>query len=75
MNNSLDMRNVRDEEFEEMCVYVVHDRPCGEDCPNRARATLPRNLTVKGSAIYPGVIDMSKKYFSMTSTNYDIFTF
>lgn len=30
-------------------MYIVHDRACDRVCPNRAQASLPRNLTLKPS--------------------------
>lgn len=41
--------NLKEDEFEEFCVYIVHDRACERVCPNRAQASLPRNLTLKPS--------------------------
>lgn len=44
-----DSSNLKEDEFEEFCVYIVHDRACDRVCPNRAQASLPRNLTLKPS--------------------------
>ena len=55
MEEGWDLSSLREEEFEEFCVYIVHDRPCERGCPNRAQATLPRNLTLKDSQTHPGV--------------------
>lgn len=44
-----DSSNLKEDEFEEFSVYIVHDRACDRVCPNRAQASLPRNLTLKPS--------------------------
>ncbi|KAK3578850.1 hypothetical protein CHS0354_010208 [Potamilus streckersoni] len=53
MDENWDMTNLKEEEFEEFCVYIVHDRVCDRVCPNRAQASLPRNLTLKLSQAQP----------------------
>ena len=47
------MKSLKEEEFDEFCVYIVHDRACQKVCKNRAQASLPRNLTLKPSQIMP----------------------
>ncbi|KAL8584336.1 hypothetical protein ACOMHN_031956 [Nucella lapillus] len=55
MEEGWDLSSLREEEFEDFCVYIVHDRPCSDRaCPNRAQATLPRNLTLRDSSTHPG---------------------
>ena len=49
LDNGWDMTQLKEEEFEEFCVYIVHDLACEKVCPNRAQATMPRNLTLKPS--------------------------
>ncbi|KAL5010188.1 hypothetical protein ScPMuIL_012493 [Solemya velum] len=49
MEEGWDMTSLKEDEFDEFCVYIVHDRACERICPNRAQATLPRNLTLKQS--------------------------
>ncbi|XP_067674745.1 PR domain zinc finger protein 1-like isoform X2 [Haliotis asinina] len=54
MEEPWELTSLREEELEEFCVYIVHDRPCDSVVgPNRAQASLPRNLTLKPSAINP----------------------
>lgn len=55
MEESWEPSCLREEEFEEFCVYIVNDRPCETVCTNRAQASLPRNLTLKPSRVKPGV--------------------
>ncbi|XP_076445713.1 uncharacterized protein LOC143283387 isoform X2 [Babylonia areolata] len=56
MEEGWDLSSLREEEFEDFCVYIVHDRPCEKSCPNRAQATLPRNLTLRDSQTHPGMM-------------------
>lgn len=49
LENGWDMTQLKEEEFEEFCVYIVHDLACEKVCPNRAQASMPRNLTLKPS--------------------------
>ncbi|KAK3097515.1 hypothetical protein FSP39_010382 [Pinctada imbricata] len=49
LDEGWDSSNLKEDEFEEFCVYIVHDRACEKVCPNRAQASLPRNLTLKPS--------------------------
>ncbi|XP_021355274.1 PR domain zinc finger protein 1-like isoform X3 [Mizuhopecten yessoensis] len=49
MEEGWDAGNLKEDEFEEFCVYIVHDRACERVCQNRAQASLPRNLTLKPS--------------------------
>lgn len=53
LEDGWDMTSLKEEEFEEFCVYIVHDRACEKVCKNRAQASLPRNLTLKPSLIQP----------------------
>ncbi|GFW24555.1 uncharacterized protein TNCV_2404201 [Trichonephila clavipes] len=55
---SWDLSAIREETFDELAVYLVRDQPCEEDCPNRAEASLPRNLVLKASPSLGG--DVSK---------------
>ncbi|XP_025098680.1 PR domain zinc finger protein 1-like [Pomacea canaliculata] len=56
MEESWEPSCLREEEFEEFCVYIVNDRPCETVCTNRAQASLPRNLTLKPSRVKPGAL-------------------
>ncbi|KAJ8314744.1 hypothetical protein KUTeg_006894 [Tegillarca granosa] len=47
-----DSSSLKEDEFEEFCVYIVHDRACERVCQNRAQASLPRNLTLKPSQVH-----------------------
>lgn len=47
--NSLDPSTISEEEFELHTTYIVPDLPVDRDTPNRAEATLPRNLVLKPS--------------------------
>ena len=53
LEDGWDMTSLKEEEFEEFCVYIVHDRVCEKVCKNRAQASLPRNLTLKPSLTQP----------------------
>ncbi|KAL4233005.1 PR domain zinc finger protein 1 [Mactra antiquata] len=53
LEDDWDMTRLKEEEFDEFCVYIVHDRACEKVCPNRAQASLPRNLTLKPSLTQP----------------------
>ncbi|KAH3889022.1 hypothetical protein DPMN_013068 [Dreissena polymorpha] len=53
LEDGWDMTQLKEEEFEEFCVYIVHDRACEKVCRNRAQASLPRNLTLKPSLTQP----------------------
>lgn len=44
-----DLANIREEEFELHTTYIVPDLPVEPGTPNRAEATLPRNLVLKSS--------------------------
>ncbi|GIY29164.1 PR domain zinc finger protein 1 [Caerostris darwini] len=46
---SWDLSAIPEEKFDELAVYLVRDQPCDDDCPNRAEASLPRNLVLKDS--------------------------
>lgn len=48
-NNSLDPSAISEEDFELHTTYIVPDLPVDRDVPNRAEATLPRNLVLKPS--------------------------
>ncbi|XP_012935412.1 PR domain zinc finger protein 1 [Aplysia californica] len=56
MESGWDFTQLSDEDFEEFCVYIVHDRPCEPLSHNRAQASLPRNLTLRPSLICPNNI-------------------
>ncbi|XP_052811932.1 PR domain zinc finger protein 1-like isoform X1 [Mya arenaria] len=53
LEDGWDMTQLKEDEFEEFCVYIVHDRACEKVCRNRAQASLPRNLTLKPSLTQP----------------------
>jgi hypothetical protein len=44
-----DLANIHEEEFELHTTYIVPDLPVDPGTPNRAEATLPRNLVLKTS--------------------------
>ncbi|GBO37300.1 hypothetical protein AVEN_98334-1 [Araneus ventricosus] len=44
-----DLSSIREETFDELAVYLVRDQPCDDNSPNRAEASLPRNLVLKAS--------------------------
>ncbi|XP_072160719.1 PR domain zinc finger protein 1-like isoform X1 [Bemisia tabaci] len=44
-----DLNTIKEEEFEKHVVYIVPDKPVEPECPNRAEASLPRNLVLKQS--------------------------
>ncbi|CAG9814397.1 unnamed protein product [Phaedon cochleariae] len=46
-----DLTNIREEEFELHTTYIVPDLPVDPGTPNRAEATLPRNLVLKSSQV------------------------
>lgn len=43
------LSNLREEEFEQHTTYIVPDLPVEPGTPDRAEATLPRNLVLKPS--------------------------
>lgn len=47
--SEFDLANIREEEFELHTTYIVPDLPVEPGTPNRAEATLPRNLILKSS--------------------------
>ncbi|CAH1997471.1 unnamed protein product [Acanthoscelides obtectus] len=47
--SEFDLANIREEEFELHTTYIVPDLPVEPGTPNRAEATLPRNLVLKSS--------------------------
>ncbi|XP_066143195.1 PR domain zinc finger protein 1 isoform X2 [Euwallacea fornicatus] len=47
--NGLDLSTISEEEFELHTTYIVPDLPVEREVPNRAEATLPRNLVLKPS--------------------------
>lgn len=47
--SEFDLTNIREEEFELHTTYIVPDLPVEPGTPNRAEATLPRNLILKSS--------------------------
>ena len=46
---------LKEESFEDLAVYLVPDIPTSPDEPNRAEASLPRNLCLKPSAVLSDV--------------------
>ncbi|XP_013382596.1 PR domain zinc finger protein 1 isoform X2 [Lingula anatina] len=56
MGEDLDLLSLPEEEYEKRCVYIVPDQPCDRDLPNRAEASLPRNLVLKPSQIFTDVV-------------------
>lgn len=46
-----DVRNMCEDEFEKLAVYMVNDVPCERGTPMRAHRTLPRSLTLKPSLV------------------------
>jgi len=59
LEDGWDMTQLKEEEFEEFCVYIVHDRACEKVCRNRAQASLPRNLTLKPSLTQPDNVSVA----------------
>ncbi|GIX89230.1 PR domain zinc finger protein 1 [Caerostris extrusa] len=53
---SWDLSAIPEEKFDELAVYLVRDQPCEDDCPNRAEASLPRNLVLKDSLPWMAII-------------------
>lgn len=47
--SEFDLANIHEEEFELHTTYIVPDLPVDSGTPNRAEATLPRNLVLKTS--------------------------
>lgn len=47
--SDFDLTNIREEEFETHSTYIVPDLEVEIGTPNRAEATLPRNLVLKTS--------------------------
>lgn len=45
----VDLANIKEEEFELHTTFIVPDLPVEPGTPNRAEATLPRNLVLKSS--------------------------
>lgn len=48
-DGEFDLANIHEEEFELHTTYIVPDLPVEPGTPNRAEATLPRNLVLKSS--------------------------
>lgn len=44
-----DLDAIKEDDFEELVVYIVPDCPVMTGCDNKAKATLPRNLVLKSS--------------------------
>lgn len=63
MEDSWDMTSLKEDEFDEFCVYIVHDRACERICPNRAQATLPRNLTLKQSKAHINNVSIDLTFY------------
>ena len=55
MEDEWDVQKFKEADFDKRAVYFVPDRPCPENTRNRAEASLPRNLTLKPSALCRGV--------------------
>lgn len=53
IDDTWDISNLKEDDFDEYCVCIVHDRQFDEQHSNRAQATLPRNLTLKKSYTMP----------------------
>lgn len=47
--SEFDLVNIGEEDFEQHTTYIVPDLPVDTGTPNRAEATLPRNLVLKSS--------------------------
>lgn len=50
-NNEYDVRNMQEEDYDRLSVYMVPDVPCERGTPMRADKTLPRSLTLKPSLV------------------------
>lgn len=48
---SYDVTQMREEDFERLAVYIVLDVPCERGAPGRAEKTLPRSLSLKPSLV------------------------
>lgn len=57
-NGTWDTSKVREEDFDQLAVYLVPDAVTDPDEPNRAEASLPRNLSLKPSGV---INDVSTK--------------
>ncbi|KAG1670043.1 PR domain zinc finger protein 1 [Nymphon striatum] len=44
-----DISNIREEEFDQLAVYLVPDQPSDENCESRTESSLPRNLVLRPS--------------------------
>lgn len=55
--SEFDLASIREEEFELHTTYIVPDLPVEPGTPNRAEATLPRNLVLKSSQALSDVCD------------------
>lgn len=55
-----DFANIREEEFEIHTTYIVPDLPVEPGTPNRAEATLPRNLVLKSSQALSDVSNINQ---------------
>lgn len=58
-----DLSKIREEEFEQHTTYIVPDLPVESGTPNRAEATLPRNLVLKSSQALSDVSQKKIKIF------------
>lgn len=66
-SGAMDLSKIREEDFEQLAVYIVPDQPVDEvdlradaesragGVKNRAEASLPRNLVLKPSQTIPNV--------------------
>lgn len=62
--SEFDLANVREEEFELHTTYIVPDLPVDPGTPNRAEATLPRNLVLKSSQVVANVSKVIEIFLS-----------
>jgi len=53
---SWDVERMNEDDYERKATYFVPDLPCPPQMPNRAQATLPRNLTLKASQTLGGKV-------------------
>lgn len=62
INNAgeFDLANIKEEEFEKHTTFIVPDLPTPKRIPNRAEASLPRNLVLKVSQ---ALNDVSSRVF------------
>lgn len=49
VDTPLDTNSIREEEFDQLAVYLVPDQPSDENCESRTESSLPRNLVLRPS--------------------------